>query len=98
MNSENAEIAQLVRRIALTLSRELDCDEYAVLSSQFVEAALEGQGSVDQWALAGQHLEQCPVCAQEFAALFECAQMERDGTWPTIAQILERLAEHELNA
>ncbi len=82
-------IARLVRRIAQTLEMELDCGECSQLSPQYVDAMLDGQDGLDQWALLRAHLEQCPVCGQEFVTLREVAKMDLDGTWPAKTVLLD---------
>ena len=94
---------RLVRRIAYTLEVEIDCGECARLSPHYVDALLDGQddqlaANAASWALFQSHLEQCPVCAQEFLVLREVARMELDDTWPTIAALLDRAAQGELRA
>jgi hypothetical protein len=89
MQTSHIQVARLIRRIAGTLDRELDCGECADLSPQFVDATLAGQDTVESWALIRQHLEQCPVCAQEFVTLRDCARMDEQGTWPTTSWLLD---------
>ncbi len=92
------QIVRFARRIAYTFDAELDCGECSQLTPQFVDAILSGQDSLDRWALVRQHLEQCAVCAQETVTLRQLAQMELDGTWPPIAQLLDWTVQRELSA
>ncbi len=91
------QIARFVRRIAYTREAELNCGECSQLTPGYVDAILSGQDS-DRWELVRQHLEQCSVCAQETVALRVLAQMDRDGVWPPLAQLLEQVSPRDLNA
>jgi hypothetical protein len=88
-------IARFVRRIACTLEIELDCDGCAQLAPLYVDALLAGQdeaaypGNADPWALLHAHIEQCAVCAEEFASLREVARMELEETWPAVKTLLD---------
>jgi hypothetical protein len=92
------QIATFVRRVAYTCEAELDCGECSQLTPQYVDAVLSGQDHLDRWAHVRQHLEQCTVCSQETVTLYNIAQMELDGTWPPLAQLLEWVVRRELSA
>jgi hypothetical protein len=94
----DVQIARLVRRIARTLETEMDCGECSRLSPQYVDALLDGQDGLAHWPLLQAHLEQCPVCAQEFVTLREVARMDLDGTWPTTATLLDWACRSESSA
>jgi hypothetical protein len=87
-----------VRRVALTLDVEMNCDEAARLSAQVVDALMSNPDLGGQFALVIQHLEECVPCAEEFARLRDCAQMEQEGSWPSLMQLLEKACQGDLNA
>jgi hypothetical protein len=93
-----AQIARLVRRIARTLETELDCGDCGKHVPPFVDAILAGDDAIDRWGAVRQHLEECSVCAQEFAALREIAKMDLEDNWPIQAIMLEMAARRQLNA
>ncbi len=86
----NVQIARLLRRIAHTLETEIDCDECARLSPQYVDAVLDGQDGVDRWVLLRAHLEQCSVCAQEVVTLRDVVRLDRDDAWPPLTNLVDR--------
>ncbi len=92
------QIARLIHRIAHTHDDEIDCGDGAELSPQIVDALLAEQDAAERWALLQQHLEQCSTCEQEFVLLMNCAEMEANGTWPTISYLLEQATRRDLNA
>ncbi len=90
---KDAQIARLLRRIALTSDTEIDCGECSKLSPQFVEAILNGHDRADggdRWAAVRVHIEQCPVCSQEVLTLGSILKMDQDGTWPPLTALLDR--------
>jgi hypothetical protein len=93
-----AQIARLVRRIARTLEAELDCGDCGKHVPTYVDALLAGDDGIDRWAAVRQHLEECSVCAQEFAALRDIAKMDLEDSWPSRAILLEMAARRQLNA
>ncbi len=92
------QVERLVRRIALTLEAELDCDECGQMAPGVVEALLSGDVQAEHFTLVFQHLAECLPCAEEFDVLKGCAQMDRDGSWPALAQMLEQISSADLSA
>ncbi len=88
-----AHIVRLIRRIALTEDRELDCGECTHLSAGYVEALLTGEDGDGRWSQVRLHLTQCSVCSEEVDHLCRITRAEMDGNWPSMAAMLERLAQ-----
>ncbi len=91
-----AHIVRLIRRIALTEDRELDCGECTHLSAGYVEALLTGKDGDGRWSQVKIHLTQCPVCAEEIDQLYRITRVEMDGTWPTLAALIDRVEQSGL--
>ncbi len=93
-----------VRRLARTQETEIDCGECSRLSPYYVDALLNNQdsrihaGNTEHWLLFQSHLEQCPVCSQEFVTLCAVARMELDGSWPARATLLDWATQGETQA
>ncbi len=89
-------IVRLIRRVALTVDSEIDCGECTHLSAGYVEAVLAGKDGDGRWSQVKIHLTQCPVCSEEVEHLCQLTQVEMEGTWPTLAALLDRLAQSGL--
>ena len=90
MPVKREQIERLVRQIAETLENEIDCNEAEQLQSDLVDAMLAGRSSLDRFTLVIQHLRVCTPCAEEFEILRQCAQMDLEASWPTVAALLQR--------
>ncbi len=88
-----AHVVRLIRRIALTVDSEIDCGECTHLSAGYVEALLTGKDGDGRWFEVKLHLTQCSVCAEEVEHLVRIARAELDGNWPSMAAMLDRLAQ-----
>ncbi len=91
-----AHIVRLIRRIALTVDSEIDCNECTHQSAEYVEALLTGKDGDGRWSQVKIHLTQCPVCSEEVEHLCQIMQVEMEGTWPSLAALLDRLAQSGL--
>ncbi len=91
-----AHIVRLIRLVALTVDSEIDCSECTHLSAGYVEALLSGKDGDGRWTQVKVHLTQCPVCSEEVDHLYRMIRLEMDGTWPSLAALLDRLAQSGL--
>jgi len=67
MRPTRDELRELLRLVAATAPRELDCDEFLARVGSLLEA---WRGGVpDELRDVAQHLEVCPECLEEFEAL-----------------------------
>ena len=98
MPAKREHIKRLLVQIAFTLEHELDCEEAQGLQSELVDTMLAGQSGLDRFALVVQHLRVCIPCAEEFEILRQCAEMELEASWPTVAALLEKASRPELDA
>jgi hypothetical protein len=74
MNSEG--IDRFLERIAGTEGEELSCSECFDMLDTAVEHELSGRGETPGWRRFTQHLEQCPVCREEYEILKEFIRAE----------------------
>lgn len=88
-----AHIVRLIRLVALTVDTEIDCGECTHLSAGYVEALLTGRGGDGRWVQVQVHLTQCPVCAEEVDQLFRLTKLEMEGSWPSLAALLDRVSQ-----
>lgn len=86
-------IESLIVKIARTREREASCDDCARLSAELVEALLNGTADAKRFDEILQHLEECIPCSEEFKVLRDCAQMDKDDSWPSTQEMWRRLLE-----
>ncbi|REK17913.1 MAG: hypothetical protein DWQ37_05155 [Planctomycetota bacterium] len=65
------EIDQLLRLIAQTADRELNCEECLALVAEFAERQLSGKNLAAGLQAVEQHLSVCNECREEYEALRE---------------------------
>lgn len=91
-------VERFVIKVAHTRANEPSCDDCAKLSAQLVEALIAGQAEGEEFQQILVHLEQCIPCAEEFAVLRECVQMELDDSWPTPEELKLRIENSEADS
>ena len=74
MPESNPLLHRLLRQIALTQDKELDCGEVFALLDVYTEAAADGHDVSDLFPLVQHHLEMCPDCLEEYEALLSVLQ------------------------
>ena len=74
MNQSKDMMRKLIKQIALTQERDLDCGEVFAVLDQYTEAIIAGGDVQEQFALVIQHLELCPDCLEEYEALLSVLQ------------------------
>lgn len=83
MRVTRIKIETLIVKVAQTRDVEASCDDCARLSAKLVEVLFSGQVTDAQLAAIVQHLQECIPCAEEFQVLQQCAQMDKEDSWPS---------------
>ena len=83
------QLERLLRLIARTEDEELSCSACFELLPQYVD--LEVAGDAPDSPLFRQHLEQCPVCRDEYAILRDLVRLEAEGRSPSIDDLRRTL-------
>ena len=63
------QVGSIVKMLALTTDREIDCTECLQHVGEFAESQLANQPVGDVIASVEQHLALCPECREEYEAL-----------------------------
>ncbi len=71
MKPTRAQLQELLRVVAATEPREIDCEEFLARVGAFLEGLERGSEPPPELSLVSQHLEICPECREEFEALVE---------------------------
>ncbi len=80
MNITPEELSTLLRLIGVTEEREIDCDEFLSLVAGYLERRGGNQEPPNDYAGLHQHLQVCPECQQELAALVKGLGLEDPKT------------------
>ena len=70
---------QWLKRLYETSEKEISCDQFQALLPALVDFEIAGGNVQAQYATALLHIHQCPDCAEEYEALREIVQLERQG-------------------
>lgn len=62
-------LAKMMKMLAVTQDRELNCDEVYALLDQFAEAISRGEAIRGVLVPVEQHLKVCPDCREEYETL-----------------------------
>ena len=81
MNNDHLE--HWLQNIYDTQEIEISCSECFDQVSHFVEVELSGDDATAKMPQLRQHLDQCAACRQEYEALREIAQLEKEGRLPS---------------
>jgi hypothetical protein len=76
-NSPAPGMKNMLEMIAHTQDRELLCNEVHALIDQFAEMKMRGDDPTRWMPLVQQHLDMCPDCREEYEALLEALQIDR---------------------
>ena len=71
MKPTRTQLQELLRVVAATAPREIDCDEFLARVGPFLEGLERGGERPPELDLVSQHLEVCLECREEFDALVE---------------------------
>ena len=85
-------IHALLTSIQETRDEEILCSDCLDQVSQFVDLELDGQPAETLMPMLHQHLNQCPVCMEEYDLLRELAQAERSSAPLSIEQLRKTIA------
>ena len=85
------QLERLLRLVARTEDEELSCSACFELLPQYVDLEVAGDAPDARLPLFRQHLEQCPVCRDEYAILCELARLEAEGRSPSIDDLRRTL-------
>jgi hypothetical protein len=69
---------------------ELSCSACDLLP-QYVDLEVAGEAPDSRFPLLPQHLQQCPVCRDEYVTLRELARLEAEGRSPSIDDLRRTL-------
>ena len=85
------QLERLLRLVVRTEDEELSCSVCFELLPQYVDLEVAGEAPDSRLPLFRQHLEQCPVCRDEYAILRELARLEAEGRSPSIDDLRRTL-------
>ena len=71
MKPTREQLQELLRVLAATEAREIDCDEFLARVCPFLDSLERGQEPPPEVRVVSQHLEVCGECREEFDALVE---------------------------
>lgn len=71
-------LQRLITRVAGTREREMDCGACFDELDRYAEHQLEGREIGEVVPALEQHLEQCPCCRDEYAALLDALRATRE--------------------
>lgn len=81
MNSMTVQtFRQWIRRIYNTLEEELDCEAFANLVPQYVDAQIAGAQADARFPQAKHHIIQCSECCDLYHTLYDMALIESRAT------------------
>jgi hypothetical protein len=76
-------LERLLRLVAHTEDQELSCAECFDQLPQYVDLELAGEAAATRLPRFDQHLQQCPVCREEYEVLRELARHDRTDRPPS---------------
>ena len=79
-----SQLERLLRLVARTEDEELSCTACFELLPLYVDLEVSRQYPDVRLPLFRGHLEQCPVCREEYEAVRELARLEAEGRSPSI--------------
>jgi hypothetical protein len=85
------QLERLLALVAQTEDEELSCSACFDLLPQYVDLEIAGEAPESRFRLFRQHLDQCPVCRDEYAILSELARLEAEGHPPSIDDLRRTL-------
>jgi hypothetical protein len=85
------QLERLLRLVARTEDEELLCDACFEVLPQYVDFEVSGEVPDVRLPLFRHHLEQCPVCREEYETLRELARLEAEGRSPSIDDLRRSL-------
>lgn len=71
MKPTREQLEELLRAIAVTEPREIDCEEFLDRVGAYLEGRDRDSEVPRELRLVAQHLDVCPQCREEFDALLE---------------------------
>ena len=71
MKPARAQLLELLRIVAATDPRELNCEEFLARVGAYLEGLEQGSAPPPELSQVSRHLEVCPECHEEFEALVE---------------------------
>ncbi len=71
MKPTRAQLDELLKIVAATEAREIDCEEFLARVCPVLDALEPGQEVPPELGLISQHLEVCGECREEFDALVD---------------------------
>jgi hypothetical protein len=74
MNDARDQLRELLRILAHTQPREIDCGEFLTRVGGLLETLERAEPLPEGLRLVSQHLDICPECKEEFDALMELHQ------------------------
>lgn len=74
MTSAPSILAKLMRMLANTQERELDCGEVFAVLDAYAQAVAVGEDVSQLYPLVVHHLQLCPDCLEEYTALLNVIQ------------------------
>ncbi len=80
---KNDRFENWLKNIYDTQDDEISCTECFDSVSHFVEVELSGEDVATKMPQVKQHLSQCRACRDEYEALCEIRQLEKDGQMPS---------------
>ena len=91
MRITRIKIESFVIKIAQTRENEVSCDDCARLSARLAEVLAASKVQDGELLAILHHLQECIPCAEEFEALRNCEQMEREENWPSFEEMWKHL-------
>jgi hypothetical protein len=86
-----SQLERLLGLVARTKDEELSCSACFELLPQYVDLEIAGEAQESRLRLFRQHLDQCPVCRDEYVTLSELARLEAEGRSPSIDDLRRTL-------
>ncbi len=88
---DETKLKGLIRALALTEEREIDCSTCLDLVPAYIERELSGADAPAEMPALRQHLAVCRDCLEEYEALRDLARLEREGGLPDRDALLRSL-------
>lgn len=71
MKPTRAQLQELLRVVAATEAREIDCEEFLARVGAFLEGLERGAEPPPELRVVSQHLEICTECREEYESLVD---------------------------
>jgi hypothetical protein len=79
-----SQLERLLRLVARTKDEELGCTACFEVLPLYVDIEVSGHTPDIRFPLFRDHLEQCPVCREEYETVRELARLEAEGRSPSV--------------